>query len=92
MDAVRKSALYRQVNLATEALLVEYGSDEDGHFLCECLDGTCSRRLELPRVEFEAVRWIGGRLVSLDCIDGAKVLHRGGTYAAVEAYCSSIEK
>jgi hypothetical protein len=83
MVAGRKSAVYREVNLTTAALLAEYGSDDAAHFLCECDDESCSRRLELRRDEFEAGRAAGGRLVSFECVRGAEVLHRGDRYAAV---------
>ena len=78
-----KSALYREVNLTTAALLAEYGSEEPAHFLCECGEDSCARRLELRRDEFEAAVAAGGRLVSPDCVRGAEVLHRGERYAAV---------
>lgn len=93
MQAGRKSALYRDVNLATAALLAQYHADEAGHFLCECDDEDCARRLELRRAEFEAVRASGGLLVSSQCVNAAAVLQRGDGYAAVASpYCSSIEK
>ena len=71
-----KSALYREVNLETARLLALYGSDDAGHFLCECDDPACTRRLELTRTEFEAVRAAGRRLLASECYSG----------------CSSIEK
>ena len=63
MAAGGKSVVYREVNLETARLLALYGSDEAGHFLCECDDPACTRRLERTRAEFEAVRAAGGRLI-----------------------------
>ena len=73
MAETRKAALYREVNLATAALLAEYGSDDVAHFLCECDDAACTRRLELRRAEFEAARAAGGLVVSRDCARCAEV-------------------
>jgi hypothetical protein len=83
MDAARKSTLYREVNLATEAMLRRFESEEAAQFLCECRDGACPRRLGLDSTEYEAVRKSGGYLVSLDCIADADVLYRAERYAAV---------
>ena len=73
----RKSELYREVNLATGALLAEYDARDVGQFLCECDDETCSRRVQLSRAEFEAVSAAGQPVVSPEC-----------SYAD----CSSMEK
>ena len=73
----RKSVLFREVNLAIAALLEAYESDDPAHFLCECEDETCTRRIELRRVEFEALVATNGRVVSPEC---------------GQADCSSIEK
>ena len=83
MDAAHKSTMYREVNMTTEAMLAQFESDEPGHFLCECQDTSCSRRLELRRSEYEVVRRTGGYLVSLECIADSEVLQRGDRYAAV---------
>jgi hypothetical protein len=83
MDAARKSTLYREVNLATEAMLRRFESEEAAQFLCECRDGACPRRLALDSTEYEAVRKSGGYLVSLDCIADSDVLYRAEHYAAV---------
>lgn len=83
MDAAHKSTLYREVNLATEAMLRRFESEEAAQFLCECRDGGCPRRLALDSSEYEAVRKSGGYLVSLDCIADSDVLYRAEGYAAV---------
>ena len=83
MDAAHKSTLYREVNMTIEAMLAQFESDEPGHFLCECQDAGCSRRLELRRSDYELVRRTGGYLVSLECIADSEVLQRGDHYAAV---------
>jgi hypothetical protein len=83
MDAANKSTLYREVNLATEAMLRRFESEEAAQFLCECRDGGCPRRLALNSTEYEAVRESGGYLVSLECVADSDVLYRADGYAAV---------
>lgn len=83
MGAAHKTTLYREVNVTTEAMLAQFEADDPGHFLCECRDGGCSRRLALRRSEYEAVRLSGGYLVSLECIADSEVLHRTDGYASV---------
>ena len=81
--AAAKSTLYREVNVTTHSLLVQFESDEPGQFLCECRDAGCARRLALRRSEYDVVRRSGGYLVSLECIADSEVLHRGERHAAV---------
>jgi hypothetical protein len=83
MAAADKSTLYREVNLTTHSMLVQFESDDPGQFLCECQDVGCTRRLALRRSDYEAIRRSGGYLVSLECIADSEVLHRAEGHAAV---------
>lgn len=84
VDSSRKTALYREVNATTEAMLKQFEADHAGSFLCECADVGCDRRLALTHEEYEGVRLSGAYLVALDCIRDAEVLARTDRYAIVE--------
>jgi hypothetical protein len=84
VDSTQKTALYREVNATTEAMLKQFQADHAGSFLCECPDVGCDRRLALTHQEYERVRRSGAYLVSLDCVCDADVLERTDRYAAIE--------
>src|SRR4051812_12036982 len=83
MDSTQKTALYREVNTTTEAMLKQFAADHPGSFLCECADVGCDRRLALTHFEYERVRGRSAYLVSLDCVRDADVLERTDRYAIV---------
>jgi hypothetical protein len=51
----KTEALFRNVN---EGIAQASGQldAEDGHFICECGDPSCTHRLEMPIAEYERVR------------------------------------
>jgi hypothetical protein len=83
MDGGSKSALYREVNALTRVMLERFDSEEAAHFLCECEDTDCSRRLELRGAEFDDACRLAGFLVSPECVRDSEVLHRDERYAVV---------
>jgi len=83
-DSTQKTALYREVNATTEAMLKQFAADHAGSFLCECPDVGCDRRLALTYQEYEDVRAHRAYLVSLDCVGDADVIARTERYAMVE--------
>jgi len=49
-------ALFRQVNEEIESLNERLGKPESMSVICECGDGECMERIEIPLVEYERVR------------------------------------
>src|SRR5256885_3301276 len=90
-DATQKTALYREVNATTEAMLKQFAADHAGSFLCECPDVGCDRRLALTYQEYERVRVQRAYLVSLDCVGDADVLARTDRYARSEEHTSELQ-
>jgi hypothetical protein len=61
MDAKRREriakteALFRNVNEGIAEASERFDSD-DGHFICECGDASCTERVEVPLDEYQRVR------------------------------------
>jgi hypothetical protein len=51
----KTESLFRNVNEGI-AQASEQLDSEDGHFICECGDPSCTHRLEMPIAEYERVR------------------------------------
>jgi len=57
-------ALFREVNERLREITAAFGRDEaQDDFVCECADVGCTRRLQLDRAEYEAVRASGTQFV-----------------------------
>lgn len=56
-QAAKNESTFRQANERLEEKATEFGSDDDlTPCLCECEDERCTRVIQLPREEYEAVR------------------------------------
>ena len=51
----KTESLFRNVNEGI-AQASEQLESEDGHFICECGDPSCTHQIEMPIVEYERVR------------------------------------
>ena len=54
-EIARNEAFFRAVNEGIAEASERLESD-DGHFICECGDPSCTERIELPISEYERVR------------------------------------
>jgi hypothetical protein len=83
----RNEALLREVNERIEKLTEPFAGSDPIGFVCECVDTTCARHVELTRADYEAVRSTARRFVVAPDHDEPEVenvveRHRG--YIVVE--------
>jgi hypothetical protein len=52
----RNESLFRQVNEEIESLNAGFGKPTTMSVICECGDGQCMERIEIPLVDYERVR------------------------------------
>jgi hypothetical protein len=87
--AARNEALFREVNERVLELAERYGKPEarEASFICECSDGECAARLELPVQVYEAVRASSRQFVVAPGHEGSfreRVVARHDEYVIVE--------
>jgi hypothetical protein len=83
MDDKRKTALFKEVNYSMNELLLQYGTENEAEFFCECPAQDCARRVPLTRREYEGIRRTGGFLVSPCCRPWPRVVTRTKRYVVV---------
>jgi hypothetical protein len=86
VDDKRKTALFKEVNDSMNKLLLQFGTEDEADFFCECPARDCARRIPLTRWEYEGVRRTGGFLVSLECTHWPRVLMRTARYIVVKDF------
>jgi hypothetical protein len=86
VDDKRKTALFKEVNDSMNELLLQFGSEDEADFFCECPERDCARRVPLTRWEYEGIRRTGGFLVSPDCTRWPRVLMRTQRYIVVRDF------
>ena len=52
----RNEALFREVNERIEKVTERFAAPDPMSFVCECVDNTCARHVELTHAEYEAIR------------------------------------
>jgi hypothetical protein len=81
----KTESLFRNVNEGIAQASERLDSD-DGHFICECGDPSCTHRIELPIVEYERVREDATQFVVEPGHvndQGEQVLRNGRRYAVI---------
>ena len=53
MRLARNEAMFREVNERIEKVTERFAAADPMSFVCECVDNTCSRHVELTREEYE---------------------------------------
>lgn len=85
--AGRKEALFREVNEEVRDLADSGGRpDDEVGFVCECSDGTCTERIQVPLRVYEETRAHPSRFIVAPGHDGSfeHVVRREDGYAIVE--------
>jgi hypothetical protein len=57
-------AFFREVNDRIDEVAATLGDDDHRYeYVCECVDPTCTERIELSRAQYQSIRTDGARFV-----------------------------